>query len=265
MINIAIVGAAGRMGKTITRIVYSDIDTDIVAAIDRKESVEFGEPIYEAVGVGKGGVKISDDILTECSKADVIIDFTGCNITMSNLPLFDKLKKPLVIGSTGFTDEDKTKILNSSKTYPILRAPNFSLGLNVALKLINLAASMLDNYDIELLDIHHRLKKDAPSGTALAMAAAAATGAGIDLKTNVVHCREGLIGERKDNEIGIQTLRGGDVVGDHTVYFFGNNERLEITHRAHSRDAFANGAVKVAKWIVGKPAKLYNMNDFLEL
>ena len=265
MIGISMIGAAGRMGKAISSIVYLDKDTEIVAAIDTKTSPFYGEPIYEIAGVGKGGAKLSDDILVECVKSDVIVDFTGARITTSNMKYFNELKKPLIIGSTGFSNEEKEAIHLASKNYPIFLAPNFSLGLNVCLKLINLAASMLDNYDIELSEIHHRLKKDAPSGTAFAMAQAAADGAGLDLEENAVHCREGMIGERKENEIGMQTLRGGDVVGDHTVYFFGNNERVEITHRAHSRDAFANGAVKVAKWIVDQPAGFYNMDDFLKL
>ena len=265
MIKVCIIGAAGRMGRNIAASIYNDGDCEITGAIDRKDSEFLNQHIYELAGCGKGGALITDDLLSAASLSDVLIDFTGAAPTVNNLPLYKEAGKPIVIGSTGLSNEEKLKIKDLSKSIPVVFAPNMSLGVNVALKLIEEAAKALQGYDIELSEIHHKMKKDAPSGTAMAMAQAAAKGANIDLEKEAVYSRHGMIGERKENEIGIQTLRGGDVAGDHTVYFFGNGERLEITHIAHSRQTFANGAVKAAKWIVNKPFGLYNMQDVLGL
>lgn len=262
-IKICIIGAGGRMGKNIAACIYEDKAVEAVSAVDRSDSQYIGIDLYEAAGCGKGGPKISSDILSAVKQADVVIDFTGAEPTSNNLKYYEEAGKALVIGSTGFTNEQRNKIHELSKKIPVILAPNMSLGVNVALELIEKAASLLKGYDIELVETHHRMKKDAPSGTAMAMAESAAKGAGLDLESNAVYARHGIIGERKDNEIGIQTLRGGDVAGDHTVFFFGNGERIEITHRAHSRQTFAQGAVTAAKWLYNKPNGLYNMKNVL--
>ncbi len=264
-VKICIIGAGGRMGKNIAAAVYNNPKTEVCGGVDRKSSDVIGNPVYETAGCGKGGALITDNILESAKDADVIIDFTGAEPTFSNLQYYEKAGKPLVIGSTGFTPAQKQEIEKLAGKIPVVLAPNMSLGVNVALKLIEEAAALLKDYDIELVETHHNMKKDAPSGTAMAMAEAAAKGADIDLDKNGVYCRKGIIGERKPKEIGIQTLRGGDVAGDHTVFFFGNGERIEITHRAHSRQTFAQGAVAAACWVYNKPAGLYNMKNVLGL
>lgn len=264
-VKICIIGAAGRMGKNIAAAVFNNDNAEAAGAVDRKGSDALGQNLYEMAGCGKGGPVITDDILKGAESADVIIDFTGAEPTYNNLSMYEKAGKPVVIGSTGFSAEQKKAIEKLSEKIPVILAPNMSLGVNVAIELIEEAARLLKGYDIELVETHHNKKKDAPSGTAMAMAEAAAKGAGLNLEENAVYARHGIIGERKPNEIGIQTLRGGDVAGDHTVFFFGNGERIEVTHRAHSRQTFAQGAVTAAIWLAGKPKGLYNMKDVLGL
>lgn len=267
MIKICIIGASGRMGRFIAKCIFEDDETEVSGAIDRNDSPCAGVPIYEAAGCGKGGVKISSDIEAALKASDIVVDFTGGKATMSNLPYYLSAGLPVVIGSTGFEKGDKAVLEAASQKIPLLLSPNMSIGVNVALKLIELAAKSLSGYDIEISETHHRMKKDAPSGTAIAIAEAAARGAGLDVEKNAVYCRHGIIGERKDGEIGIQTLRGGDVVGDHTAYFFGNGERIEITHRAHTRETLASGALRAVKWFHAnnKTGRLYGMNDVLGL
>lgn len=265
MIKICIVGAAGRMGRNIAAAAYEDKEVEVSGASDRNGSEYIGTPVNELAGCGKGGAVIDCD-LVKCSEfADVLIDFTGADATFSNLPLYEKVNKPVVIGSTGFSGEQKIAVEKLALKIPVIMAPNMSLGVNVALKLIEQAAALLKGYDIELVETHHRMKKDAPSGTALAMAAAAAKGAEMDLSKHAVYSRHGIIGERKSDEIGVQTLRGGDVAGDHTVFFLGIGERIEITHRAGSGKVFAIGALRAAKWLYGREAGLYDMSDVLGL
>lgn len=263
--NICIIGAGGRMGKNIATAVYNNDNAEVTGAVDRTESPYINQPVYEVAGCGKGGALILSDILESAKNADVIIDFTGAEATYSNLSLYEKAGKALVIGSTGFNEEQKKAIEKLAEKIPVVLAPNMSLGVNVALNLIEEAARFLKGYDIELVETHHNMKKDAPSGTAMAMAEAAAKGAGLNLSEHAEYCRHGIIGERKKDEIGIQTLRGGDVAGDHTVFFFGQGERIEITHRAHSRQTFAQGAVVAALWLAGKEKGLYSMKNVLGL
>lgn len=264
-VKICIIGAAGRMGRNIAEAVYNNENAEAAGAVDRKGSDVLGQNLYEIAGCGKGGPAITDDILKSAENADVIIDFTGAEPTYNNLSLYEKAGKPVVIGSTGFSDEQKKAVEKLAEKVPVVLAPNMSLGINVALELIKEAARLLKGYDIELVETHHNKKKDAPSGTAMAMAEAAAEGAGLNLAEHAVYARHGIIGERKPNEIGIQTLRGGDVAGDHTVFFFGDGERIEITHRAHSRKTFAGGAVTAALWLADKPKGMYNMKNVLGL
>ena len=262
-LKVCIVGAAGRMGKNIAAIISADSNANVSGALDRQGSEAIGQLIYEFAGCGKGGVPITDDFKKAVTGADVIIDFTGAPVTISRLSDYESAGVPLVVGSTGFSPEQKAQLASLACKIPLLVAPNMSLGVNVMFHLAAMAAKSLKGYDIEIVETHHRMKKDAPSGTALGIAEAVAKAANIDLEQQAVYSRHGLIGERKENEIGIQTLRGGDVVGDHTVFFFGNGERIEITHRAHTRATFAEGAVTAAKWLKDKPVGLYSMQDVL--
>ena len=262
-LRVCLVGAAGRMGKNIAAVIYKDLEVELTGAADRADGEAIGVPVYEFAGCGKGGVAITGNISEAAAGADVIIDFTGAPITVSHIPDYSRLGLPVVVGSTGFSPEQKAELASLGKCIPLLVAPNMSLGVNVMFRLAAMAAKSLKGYDIEITETHHRLKKDAPSGTAMGIAESVAKALGKNLESDAVYCRHGLIGERRDGEIGIQTIRGGDVAGDHTVFFFGAGERIEITHRAHSRTTFAEGAVAAAKWIKGKPAGLYGMEDVL--
>ncbi len=242
-IKVIVCGIAGRMGSAISHLMKSSRDFSLV-----------------------GGVEKEEDLSKIILKGDVVIDFTEPAATLKNISIAVQNKKPLVIGTTGFTEEEKKKITEASKKIPVVFSSNMSVGVNVMWKIIADAAKALGSgFDIEVLEMHHRLKKDAPSGTALTTAEVLAKAAGRNLSKDAIYARHGLIGKRKLGEIGIQTLRGGDVVGDHTVYFAGLGERLEITHRATSRDTFAQGALRAAAWLVGKKPGLYTMQDVLDL
>jgi 4-hydroxy-tetrahydrodipicolinate reductase len=209
---------------------------------------------------------IQDDPAQALQGCDVLIDFTRPEATLQHLALCRELGVKLVVGTTGFSTEQKQLIRQAADDVSIMMAPNMSVGVNVMWKIIADAAKLLgSSFDIEVLETHHKLKKDAPSGTAMTTAEVLAQATGRDLARDAVYHREGLIGERQPNEIGIQTLRGGDVVGDHTVFFLGNGERLEITHRATSRDTFAMGSIRAAQWVVGQKPGLYHMKDVLGL
>lgn len=265
MLKICIIGASGRMGRNLAKLVYEDKDAEVTGAVDRKDNPFEGIDIYEASGCGKGGVAITDDIGKALAVSEVVIDFTGAKATIANLAAYEKAGLPVVIGSTGLDEAGKKAVEALAQKVPVMLSPNMSIGVNAALKLIETAAKTLTGYDIEISETHHRMKKDAPSGTAIAMGEAAAKGARVDFGKEAVYARHGLVGERKDGEIGIQALRGGDVVGDHTVFFFGNGERIEITHRAHTRETFASGAIRAAKWMKmnARPGRIYNMFDVL--
>lgn len=265
MLKVCIIGASGRMGRNVAKLVYEDKDAEVTGAVDRKGNPFEAMPVYEAAGCGKGGAIITDDIDKALAASDAVIDFTGAKATMANLAAYEKAGIPIVIGSTGLDASEKKAVESLAQKIPVMLSPNMSIGVNAALKLIESAAKILAGYDIEISETHHRMKKDAPSGTAIAMGEAAAKGAGLDFGEEAVYARHGLVGERKDGEIGIQALRGGDVVGDHTVFFFGNGERIEITHRAHTRETFASGAIRAAKWMKlnAKPGRIYKMSDVL--
>ncbi|RLI70711.1 4-hydroxy-tetrahydrodipicolinate reductase [Archaeoglobales archaeon] len=263
MVKVAVTGAAGRMGRLIVKNVVEDEELQLAQAFD---VVEVGRDVGELAGVGKVGVEIEDAKNLE-SKLDagILIDFTNADAAVENIRVAADKKIKLVVGTTGFSEEQRKLIEEYCKKVPAVITPNFSIGVNVFWRLLEFAVNYLANYDIEIVEAHHRFKKDAPSGTALKAAEIIKNKLkemGYDRK--FVFCREGL-SERKD-EIGMFAVRGGDIVGEHTVYFIGFGERVEITHRATSRQAFASGAVKAAKWIskVDKPG-LYRMNDVLGL
>ncbi|KAA0258972.1 4-hydroxy-tetrahydrodipicolinate reductase [Deferribacter autotrophicus] len=263
---ICMVGAAGKMGRRIIALGNDDSDIRVAGALEAKDSTFIGIDAGEVAGIGNIGMAITDDFDVATKDADVLIDFTFKTVTLKNLEMYEKVGKPVVIGTTGFENEEVERIKALSNKIPVLLAPNMSLGVNLTFKVLEMVAKAVGNiYDIEIIEAHHRLKKDAPSGTAMKMAEVVAKATNRDLEKDAVYCRRGLIGERKDNEIGIQTIRAGDIVGEHTVMFCGNGERIEITHKAHTRDTFAKGALAAAKWIKDKPAGFYSMFDVLNL
>jgi 4-hydroxy-tetrahydrodipicolinate reductase len=266
MINAIVTGAAGRMGSRIINIINETEGIRLVGATEQRGSKFIGKDSGETAGIGRNGISISDDIAGAIKDCDVLIDFTSPASTMEHLYAAAEEEKAIVIGTTGFSKEQLDKIKDISKEARCVLSPNMSVGVNVMFKVIkDVAAIIGEEYDIEIIEAHHRMKKDAPSGTAVKMAEIAAGSLNRDLSKVGVYERKGNIGERKREEIGIQTIRAGDIVGEHTIIFGGLGERLEITHKAQSRDNFARGAVKAAMWIVNKPHGIYDMQDILGL
>lgn len=264
-IKIVIAGASGRMGQALLAGVFEDAELELYGALDRAGSASIGRDAGELFGKSTG-VYISDDLDQTLEGADVLIDFTRPEATMEYLEICAKHRVKLVIGTTGLTVEQKAKIEQAAKTNAIVFAPNMSVGVNLLINLVEQAAKVLkDDYDIEVVEMHHRHKVDAPSGTALRLGEAAAKGIGADLKDCAIYAREGVTGEREAGKIGFATLRGGDVVGDHTVIFAGTGERVELTHKASSRATFAQGALRAAKFLAGKKTGSYDMRDVLNL
>ncbi len=267
MTKVIVAGAAGRMGQRISYMVQQNPDLTLAAAFEQPENPAVGKDVGENGGFGTTGVVISPGLESVIDQGDVIIDFTFHKATMEFVKIAAAHDRAMVIGTTGLS-EDELKTLHEAATghFPCVQAPNMAVGVNVLFKLVEKAAAVLGNaYDVEIVEAHHRMKKDAPSGTALKLGEMAATALGRDLSKVGVFERNGMIGERTDDEIGIQTIRAGDIVGEHTVYFAGAGERIEISHRAHSRDNFARGAAVAAAWVVSRPNGLYSMFDVLEL
>jgi 4-hydroxy-tetrahydrodipicolinate reductase len=265
MIRIAITGAAGRMGKTLVEAVYQSGGLSVSAAIERTGSSVIGVDAGDLAGIGEIGVPVIEDITT-APEFDVLIDFTRPDVTIANLAACRLRGSAIVIGTTGFSDSQKAEIAAASKEIGVVFAPNMSVGVNVCLKLLETAAKVLgDDVDVEVIEAHHRHKIDAPSGTALRMGEVVAEALGRDLKDCAVYGREGQTGERKRKTIGFETIRAGDIVGDHTVLFAGDGERIEITHKASSRMTFAGGALRAAEWLMKHEAGLFDMQDVLGL
>lgn len=266
MTNIAVTGAAGRMGKALIEACSLADDARLVAATERAGSTVIGADAGEVAGIGKNGVAIADNVASTVSQFDVLIDFTTPESTLDNLDVCRQAKKRLVIGTTGLTVDDKQQIAEAANEIAIVFAPNMSVGVNLCLKLLDLAARVMnEDIDIEIIEAHHRHKVDAPSGTALAMGEVVANALGRELKECAVYGREGRTGERDRKTIGFETIRAGDIVGEHTVMFAGIGERVEITHKASSRMTFANGAVRAAKWLMANDKGLFDMQDVLGL
>lgn len=264
-LKIVIAGASGRMGQALMQGVFDDAELQLFGAIDRVGSASIGRDAGESVGKNTG-VYISDDAAETLQGADVLIDFTRPEASLDYLEICQQLQVKHVIGTTGFTVEQKAKIEAAAKKTAIVFAPNMSVGVTLLLDLVEQAAKVLnDGYDIEVVEMHHRHKVDAPSGTALRLGEAAAAGLGQELKDCAIYVREGVTGEREAGKIGFATLRGGDVVGDHTVVFAGIGERVEITHKASSRATFALGALRAAKFLQSKKSGLFDMRDVLRL
>ncbi len=266
MIKIAIVGAAGRMGKILIEAIAETDNAILTVATEQPQSSLIGADAGEVAGTGKNEVLISDSLDSAENDFDVLVDFTRPVPTMNHLDWCVKNKKSIVIGTTGFSDDEKVQIETAGKSISIVFAANFSVGVTLTLKLLETAARVLgDSVDIEIIEAHHRHKVDAPSGTALKMGEVIADTLGRDLSTDAVYCREGVTGERERKSIGFQTIRAGDIVGEHTVMFADIGERIEITHKASSRMTFAKGAIRSATWLADKKAGVYDMQDVLEL
>jgi 4-hydroxy-tetrahydrodipicolinate reductase len=266
MIRIGIAGAAGKMGSRITALSKEYGNLKLAGAFEKKGHAAVGSDVGHVAGVGETGVNLADSIDNIIENVDLIIDFTSVESTKANIKAASETGKAMVIGTTGFTQDDLREIDPLIKSIPCVMASNMSLGVNLLLKVLREVARTLgDDYDIEIIEAHHRLKKDAPSGTALKMAQVLAEGVKRNLDEVAVYARKGLIGARPQKEIGIQTVRAGDIVGEHTVLFGGLGERIEIMHKASSRDTFARGALKAAGWLAGKPAGSYDMQDVLGL
>ncbi len=267
MTRVIVAGAAGRMGRRISAMVQQHPDLELAAAFERPDNPAVGQDVGENSGCGAIGVTIAPGLEQVIDQGDVIIDFTFHKATMEFVRLAAEHGKAMVIGTTGLTTDDLAVIRDlAAERFPCVQAPNMAVGVNVLFKLVEKAAAVLGKgYDVEIVEAHHRMKKDAPSGTALKLGEMAAAALGRDLDKVGVFARHGMIGARSDNEIGIQTIRAGDIVGEHTVYFAGAGERLEITHRAHSRDNFARGAALAAAWVAGKDNGVYTMFDVLGL
>ncbi|UCD35525.1 MAG: 4-hydroxy-tetrahydrodipicolinate reductase [Nitrospiraceae bacterium] len=266
MINIIVSGATGRMGSRIIALSRESGDITLVGALERTEHVSLGSDIGEVIGIGAAGVVVSDSAGALRDRGDVLIDFSNPSATIACLKALSDRPMPVVIGTTGFSKDEVEYIGLYAQKTPCVFAPNMSVGVNLLLKVLEDIARVTGNdYDIEIVEAHHRLKKDAPSGTAMKMAQVLAAALNRNLEETAVYARRGLIGERTSHEIGIQTVRAGDIVGEHTVLFGGLGERIEITHKASSRDTFARGALKAARWVYKQTPGLYDMQDVLGL
>ena len=262
--RIAITGAAGRMGRTLIEACTRSEDARVVAAVERPGGTVIGTDAGELAGVGKLGVAIRTSL--NGAEFDVLIDFTSPEATLANLEHCRQAGRKMVIGTTGLDDAANHALAQAAADIAIVFAPNMSPGVNLCFRLIDLAARVLgDEFDIEIVEAHHRHKVDAPSGTAVRMGEVVAQALGRDLKEVAVYGRKGFSGERPREAIGFSSLRAGDIVGDHTVLFAGAGERIEITHRAESRMTFANGALRAARWLIQRDKGLYDMQDVLGL
>ncbi|SMC20161.1 dihydrodipicolinate reductase [Desulfacinum hydrothermale DSM 13146] len=266
MVRAAVAGIGGRMGSRIAQILKEEDGIQLVGGFERAGHPAVGQDVSSITGGAPTGLLVSGSFQELPGPVDVVIDFTTADASLANLQAAAERKPAMVIGSTGFTPPMLEKARSLARSIPCVLAPNMSVGVNVLFKVVEELTRLLGPaYDVEIVETHHRFKKDAPSGTALRLAEAAAAARGRRLEEVGVFERHGLIGERPEGAIGVQTLRGGDVVGEHTVLFAGMGERIEVTHRAHSRDNFARGAVHAAKWVVTQPPGLYDMQDVLKL
>ena len=264
-LKVVIAGCSGRMGHALLESVFADAELVLHGALDRADNPQLGRDPGEQFGK-LSGIKVTADVDAALQGADVLVDFTRPEASMQYLDACQKANVSMVIGTTGFSDEQKAAIAAASKNISIVFAPNMSVGVTLLINLVEQAAKVLkDGYDIEVVEMHHRHKVDAPSGTALRLGEAAAHGIGQDLKDCAIYAREGVTGEREAGKIGFATLRGGDVVGDHTVMFAGIGERVEITHKASSRATFAIGALRAAKFLAEKKSGQFDMQDVLGL
>jgi 4-hydroxy-tetrahydrodipicolinate reductase len=266
MPDVVVAGAAGRMGCRVIACLQDAKEFRLVGALEAKGHTAQGRDAGETAGIGRVGVAITDDDVGSITRDRILIEFTAPEATLEHLRIASESGARAVIGTTGLGAAEREEIKAMARRIPVLLSPNMSVGVNLAFTLLaRMAAVLGDDYDVEITETHHRGKKDAPSGTALRMAEVIAEALGRDLSKVAVYGRQGMVGERTRNEIGILSLRSGDVVGEHTVSFGGLGERLELTHRAHSRDTFARGAIRAARFIAKAGPGLYSMEDVLGL
>ena len=264
MTRVAVIGAAGRMGKTLIGAIHAAEGLTLTAAVEHSGSSLLGADAGELAGVGKLGVMVVDNFESIKDDFDLLIDFTRPEVTMANAAFCSEHRKKMVVGTTGLNAEQKQVLQDAAQKTAIMFASNMSVGVNLCFKLLDIAARALgDDVDIEIIEAHHRHKVDAPSGTALSMGEVVANALDRDLKTCAVYGREGITGPRDRQTIGFETIRAGDIVGDHTVLFAGEGERIEITHKASNRMTFAGGAVRASKWLSDKNTGLFDMQDVL--
>ena len=262
-IRVAVAGASGRMGHMLIESVIGSADLALAGALDVAGSAALGQDAGAFLG-RTSGITITSDLRAGLSDAQVLIDFSRPEGTLAHLDACRALGVNAVIGTTGFSEAQKAEIAGHAQHIAIMMAPNMSVGVNVVFKLLDMAARALDEgYDIEIIEAHHRHKVDAPSGTALKMGEVVAAALGRDVKDCAVYAREGVTGERDASTIGFSAIRGGDIVGDHTVLFAGTGERIEITHRSNNRAGYAQGALRAARFLAGRNPGLYDMNDVL--
>lgn len=264
--KIAVCGAAGRMGRRIVALAHEHPELEISGALESAGHPNQGSDAGELAGIGRIGVPITsgiDEVLEAC---DVLVDFSSPGVSVANIKAAAAAGKAIVVGTTGFSEEQKKEISEYAQKTRCLVAPNMSMGVNVLFNLAAIVAGALgDSYDVEIIEAHHKLKKDAPSGTADKLAQVISKALDRDLSQVGVYGRKGIVGERTPKEIGIMAVRGGDIVGEHTVMFVTGGERIELVHRAHSRDALAKGALQAALWLYSQPPGLYDMQDVLGL
>lgn len=266
MIKVAIHGADGRMGHSLVQACHEAGALQLSAALERPESASLGTDAGQLAGLPPLGIPLTSSLAAVIERVDVVIDFTRPGPSLAALELCRQHGKRMVIGTTGFSPEEREQIEAVARETPVVLAPNMSVGVNLCLKLLDIAARIIgDTTDIEIIEAHHRHKVDAPSGTALRMGEVVAEALGRDLQTCAVWGREGHTGERDPKSIGFSVIRAGDIVGEHTVMFADEGERVEITHNASSRMTFAKGAMRAAEWLASQPAGLYDMQDVLGL
>ena len=265
-VPIAIVGAAGRMGRMLVQTVCAEVDMAVAAAVEREDDPHVGADAGMVAGIGEIGVRIEGSLDRALTVSDVCIDFTLPGPTVEHARACRSQRRAMVIGTTGLSPDQIAVLDAAARDIAIVHAPNMSVGVNLCFKLLDVAARALgDSVDIEVIEAHHRNKVDAPSGTAVRMGEIVAAALGRDLADSAVYGREGYTGIRDRKTIGFETVRAGDIVGEHTVMFAGEGERIELTHRAASRANFAAGAVRAARWIAHRPPGLYDMQDVLGL
>ena len=266
MVRAIVSGAAGRMGGRIIHMLEAAEGITLSAALEQADNPQVGKDVGEVVGLPRKGVLVSGSLAEVLPQGDVLIEFTHPEATLEHLREVAAAGKAMVIGTTGLSPQQVEELKGLARKTRVVFAPNMSVGVNLMFKAVeNIAQVLTEGYDVEIVEAHHRLKKDAPSGTALKLAQVIAQALGRDLEKVGVYGRQGITGERTKDEIGIMTVRAGDIVGEHTVIFGGTGERLEVIHRAHNRDNFARGAVRAAQWIVTQPPGLYDMQDVLGL
>ncbi|MGI5868793.1 MAG: 4-hydroxy-tetrahydrodipicolinate reductase [Kiritimatiellia bacterium] len=266
MITIAIMGAGGRMGVSLVQNIRNFQNLQLAAAVEQAGHPMVGVDSGTVAGCAPNGVPVTDDLAAAVARADVVVDFTFHEAVPAVAEQVRRHRKAYVLGTTGLTAEELAGVKAAAEVAPVLMAPNMSLGVNLLLTLVKQAAAVLGvDYDAEIVEMHHRHKKDAPSGTALALAKAVAAGRGVAFGDVARHGREGIVGERKAGEIAVHAVRGGDVVGDHVVMFATDGERVELTHKASSRGAFSSGALRAAEWLVKQKPGFHEISEMLGL